>query len=125
MMLVVLYLGIENTSLTILTLTARLKVLDQMLAMRQEIAEFLNFPSYSHMNAVHRILKTPQHVMDFLQVSLRSLKYPPRNILILPTVDCAREIITDDERRIGFYALIEGPIQLSGTRQSRPFGRDI
>jgi intermediate peptidase len=46
---------------------ARLKVLDQMLAMRQEIAEFLNFPSYSHMNAVHRILKTPQHVMDFLQ----------------------------------------------------------
>ena len=54
--------------------------------------------------------------MDFLQVRLRSLKFPPRNILILPPVDCAREIITDNQRRIGFYALIEGPVQLSGTR---------
>jgi Zn-dependent oligopeptidase len=49
-------------------LTDHLSKMESLLKARQEIAEMLEFPSYSHMTSWHRILKSPDQVLSFLDV---------------------------------------------------------
>lgn len=42
--------------------------MEKLVSLRQDLAEALGFPSYSHLSAWQRVLKEPQDVNAFLEV---------------------------------------------------------
>ncbi len=54
---------------------ANIKVLDAIIVKRNELAQLLNFPSFSHLNMASEMAKTPEKVESFLEELLeKSLK---------------------------------------------------
>lgn len=55
---------------------SQLKILDLLLTARHQIAQLVNYPSYSHRALMGTMAKTPENVMDFLTLAASMLHSP-------------------------------------------------
>lgn len=55
---------------------SQLQILDLLLTARHQIAQLVNYPSYSHHTLMGTMAKTPENVMDFLTLAANRLHSP-------------------------------------------------
>lgn len=55
---------------------SQLQILDLLLTARHQIAQLVNYPSYSHHTLMGTMAKTPENVMDFLTLAANRLRSP-------------------------------------------------
>lgn len=64
---------------------SQLKTLDLLLTLRHQLAQLVNYPSYSHRALTGTMAKTPENVMDFLKQAANVLHKPAQSEIQLLT----------------------------------------